>query len=128
MSRVKPISINGAKAILELREDGVIHLIWEPRASLGVDDIRAAMARVNDICNGSPHPLLVEMTEINTVSHDARAAFSTPTAASRIALLGSSPVDRVIANFRGADTYPCPTRFFSDRAEARNWLLQDPNS
>ncbi|MDQ0636316.1 hypothetical protein QFZ40_004225 [Arthrobacter pascens] len=128
MRPVEPTHIDGGKAILELREDGVIHLKWQPGVSLGAADVFNAMASVNDICAGLPHPLLVEMSDTETVSHSARAAFSTPCDASRIALLGSNPVDRVIANFRGTETYPCPTRFFLDRTEAIRWLLQDPVS
>jgi hypothetical protein len=123
---VKTAFIDGGKAVLELREDGVIHLVWQPRVSLGVADVEAAMAKVNEVSNEAPRPMLVEMTGIGTVSHDARAAFSTPCAASRIALLGSNPVDWMIANFRDPDSYPCPTRFFTDRSDAMDWLLQDP--
>jgi len=122
---VEPVLIAGAKGTVELREDGVIHLIWQPQVTLDVADIKAAMAKVNDVSGGLTRPMLVDMADTADVSHDARAAFSTPCAASRIALLGSSPVDRVIANFRGAHTYPCPTRFFTDKTEAMNWLLQD---
>jgi hypothetical protein len=123
---VEPLLIAGAKGTLELREDGVIHLIWQPKARLEVSDVRAAIAKVNDLCGALTRPMLVDMAGTETVSHDARAAFSTPCGASRIALLGANPVDRIIANFRGAHTYPCPTRFFTDRTEALNWLLQDP--
>jgi hypothetical protein len=122
--RLKPAFIDGGKAVLELRENGVIHLVWQPGVSLGVGDVKAAMAKVNEVSDGLARPLLVEMTDIETVSHEARAAFSTPSAASRMALLGSTPVDWMIANFRGA--YPCPTQFFADRTEAMNWLLLDP--
>jgi hypothetical protein len=90
---VKPAFIDGGKAILELREDGVIHLVWQPRVSLEVADVKAAIAKINEVSDGLARPMLVEMTDIETVSHDARAAFSIPCAASRIALLGSSPVD-----------------------------------
>jgi hypothetical protein len=124
--RVKPAFIDGGKASLELREDGVIHLVWQTKVSLGAADVKAAMAKINEVSDGQPLPLLVEMTGIETVSHDARAAFATPCAASRIALLGSNAVDWMIANFRGAHTYPCPTQFFTDRTEATNWLLQHP--
>jgi hypothetical protein len=98
-------------------------LVWKTRVSLEVADVKAAMAKVSE---GLARPMLVEMTDIETVSHDARAAFAIPCAASRIALLGSNAVDWMIANFRGAHTYPCPTQFFTDRTEAMNWLLQDP--
>ena len=122
---MEPLLIAGGKGTLELREDGVMHLIWKPKASLDVADIKAAMAKINDLCEASTRPMLVDMADTESVSHEARAAFSTPCAASRIALLGSSPVDRVIANFRAAHTYPCPTRFFTDRTKALNWLLQE---
>jgi hypothetical protein len=123
---VKPVAFNdGGKGTAELREDGVIHLVWQPCARLDVNDIMAAMAKINELSEGAAHPVLVDMAGIATVSADARASFSTPSAAARIALLGSDPVDRAIANFRSANSYPCPTRYFTDQAEAVGWLLQD---
>ena len=122
---METLTIEGGKGTLRLLKDGILHLLWEPAASLDVADINAAMAKVNDVCQGHSRPLLVEMSNVKTVSHDARAAFSTPSAASRIALLGSNAVDRVIASFRGPQSHPCPTRFFTDRTEAVDWLLQD---
>lgn len=79
---------------------------------------------INEVCNGAEYPMLVDVAETETVSRAARAVWSIPCAASRIALLGSSPVDRVIANFfLGIHTPPCPTQFFISRSEAMNWLL-----
>jgi hypothetical protein len=123
---VKHTPIGSGKATLELLANGVVNLTWQRHADLEVADVTAAMASLNDVCQGLPHPLLVDMGGAMGVSHDAREAFSAPSAASRIALVGSTPVDRIIANFRRADSFPCPTRFFTDRAEAMSWLLQDP--
>jgi hypothetical protein len=117
--------IDGGKGTLALRPDGVLHVLWKPQVSLDEVDVTAAMAMVNDVCQGSSRPLLVEMANVKTVSHAARAAFSTPSAASRIALLGSNPVDRVIAGFRGPNSHPCPTQFFTSKTEAVDWLLKD---
>lgn len=118
--------INGGKGTLELRPDGVLHLRWRPQASLGEADIRAAVAKVNDACRSKARPLLVEMSNLDTVSHEARSVFSEPSGASRIALLGSNAVDRVIATFRGPHSHPCPTRFFTSKTEAVDWLLEGP--
>ncbi|MFF1252960.1 STAS/SEC14 domain-containing protein [Pseudarthrobacter sp. NPDC058329] len=118
--------IGDGKGTLELRPDGVLHVRWQPGASLDEADIKAAMAKVNDVCQGQRRPLLVEMANVKTVSHAGRAAFSTPSAASRIALLGANPVDRVIAGFRGPHSHPCPTRFFTKATEAVGWLLEEP--
>jgi len=124
--RVLRIPIEGGKGSVELRGDGVVHLIWTPNIKIDVADARAAMAMVNEVCNGVGHPMLVDMAAAETVSREARAVWAIPCAASRIALLGSSPVDRVIANFfLGIHTPPCPTQFFTSKSEAMSWLLGD---
>jgi hypothetical protein len=123
---VRRIAIEGGKGSVELLADGVIHLIWTPNVRIEVVDAQAAMAMVNEVCNGVEYPMLVDMADTETVSRAARAVWAIPCAASRIALLGSSPVDRVIANFfLGIHTPPCPTQFFTSRSEAMSWLLGD---
>jgi hypothetical protein len=84
------------------------------------------MAMVNEVCNSVDRPMLVDMASTETVSREARAVWSIPCSASKIALLGSSPVDRVIANFfLGIHVPPCPTKFFTSESEAMGWLLGD---
>jgi hypothetical protein len=123
---MEPIEVKGGKGTVELGTDKVIHLVWKPGIVLDVDDAQAAMAAVNEVADGSDYPMLVDMEKTEAVARQARSVFSIPCAASRIALLGSSPVDRVIANFfLGLHIPPCPTRFFTSREEAMNWLLHD---
>jgi hypothetical protein len=120
---VEPIVIDGGKGTIALGSDGVIHLVWKSKVSIDRRDSEAAMAMVNEISGGSEYPMLVDMATTESVSRDARAVFSIPCAANRIALLGSSPVDRVLANFfLGIYTPPCPTRFFTSRSDAMTWL------
>ncbi|MGX9898820.1 DUF7793 family protein [Arthrobacter sp. SA17] len=122
---VEPIVIDGGKGTVALGSDGVIHLVWKPKVSIDRRDSEAAMAMVNEISGGSEYPMLVDMATTESVSRDARAVFSIPCAANRIALLGSSPVDRVLANFfLGIYTPPCPTRFFTSRTDAMAWLMK----
>jgi hypothetical protein len=84
------------------------------------------MAKVNDVCLGVPHPMLVDMATVASVSREARSIWSIPCDAARIALLGRSPVDRVLANFfLGVHIPPCPTRFFTSRDEATDWLYDE---
>lgn len=69
--------------------------------------------------------MLVDMAMTESVSRDARFIFATPCAASRIALLGSSPVDRLIATFfLGVHNPACPSPFFTSRNEAMGWLAR----
>ncbi|ANP73551.1 STAS/SEC14 domain-containing protein [Cryobacterium arcticum] len=116
------VDANGAKETLEA-VDGLLHLRWRPGVHIQVEDAQAAMAKVNDACGTERRGMLVDMAAVGSVSREARAVWSIPCSASRIALLGKSPVDRVLANFfLGVHVPPCPTRFFTSRSEAMEWL------
>jgi hypothetical protein len=118
-----PLPIDGGKGVLGLRADGVLHLRWKPGVKIATADAQAAMQLVNILCADGPRPMLVDMEETNAVSRGARGVFSLPCGASRIALLGSSPVDRLLANFAlGLSSPPCPTHFFTSRSGAIEWL------
>jgi len=120
---VNPVPLDAAKGSLEMGTDGVLHLRWHPDVHIEVDDATAAMAKVNEICEHKQHVMLVDMAAVGSVSREARAIWSIPCRASRIALLGKSPVDRVLANFfLGVHVPPCPTRFFTSRSAALGWL------
>lgn len=124
---VAPETVDGGKGSVVLRDDGLVHLLWSPGINIEVEDARAAMAKVNEICRGVPHPMLVDMATVASVSREARSIWSIPCDAARIALLGRSPVDRVLANFfLGVHIPPCPTRFFTSRDEATDWLYAEP--
>ncbi|UVJ41709.1 STAS/SEC14 domain-containing protein [Arthrobacter sp. CJ23] len=118
-----PDTADGGKFSVDLSVDGLLHLRWLPGVHIQVEDARAAMAKVNELCQQEQHPMLVDMAAVASVSREARAVWSIPCGASRIALLGQSPVDRVLANFfLGVHVPPCPTRFFTSRSEAMDWL------
>lgn len=121
-----PVTVDGGKGSVELSDGRFVHLRWLPKIDILVEDARAAMATVNEVCQGSEYPMLVDMEAVASVSREARAVWSIPCSASRIALLGRSPVDRVLANFfLGVHIPPCPTRFFTSRSEALDWLHVD---
>lgn len=122
---MEPITVDGGKGTVELKAEGILHLMWKPGTVLVADDVQAAMAVVNEVADGAEYPMLIDITNTQAVSRQAKAEFSVKCAASRIALLGSSPVNRVIANFAmSRRTLPCPTRFFTSPKEAMNWLLE----
>jgi hypothetical protein len=118
-----PVTVEGGKGTLELRADGVLHLRWDSGIHITSADARAAMKAVDLMCAGHSHPMLVDMEKTRSVSRGARSVFSIPCGASKIALLGSSPVDRLLANFfLGLHSPPCPTHFFTSRTGALAWL------
>ena len=123
---MEPVTVDGGKGTVEVRSDGVIHLIWEPKVRIEQQDAAAAMAAVNDIAGDATYPMLVDMATTESVTRAARSVFSIPCAAHRIALLGASPVDRILANFfLGVHVPPGPTRFFTSRTESMMWLRQE---
>ncbi|MFJ5698512.1 STAS/SEC14 domain-containing protein [Arthrobacter sp. NPDC093139] len=117
--------ISGRNTLFDLILDaeGLLRLTWARGASITEADAESAMEEVNALCGARCHPLLVDMATTAVVSRGARAVFGRPCQASRIALLGSSPVDRVIANFiLGINRLPCPTKFFTSEHDALAWL------
>jgi hypothetical protein len=116
---------SGQDALYDLILDagGLLRLTWARGASITEADAESAMEKVNALCGSNRHPMLVDMATTAEVSRGARAVFGRPCQASRIALLGSSPVDRVMANFiLGINKTPCPTKFFTSQPDALAWL------
>jgi hypothetical protein len=108
---------------LTIDDEGFIRLVWPAGVTITGPSAREAFDAVNRLSADRPRPMLVDMATTKSVAREARAVFGERSAASRIALLGRSPVDRVIANFTlGVSQVPCPTRFFTDRAKAMDFL------
>ena len=110
---------------LVIDDEGIVRLQWPAGVRITGASARAAFDAVNRLCGSVRRPMLVDMATTTSVAREARAVFGEPSAASRIALLGRSPVDRVIANFTlGVSRVPCPTRFFTDRNQAMAFLRE----
>lgn len=114
--------MDGDKDVVELH-DGVVYLRWAPGAMVTAKDARAVMAKVRDLCSGRHRPMLVDMARMEGVEHRAGEIFAAPWPLTRTAIVGTSPVNRVIVSIYLARHSPvCPTRFFSSFADAMAWL------
>jgi hypothetical protein len=110
---------------LTINDEGLILLVWPRGVRITGPSARAAFDAVNRLSADRRRPMLVDMATTKSVAREARTVFGERSAASRIALLGRSPVDRVIANFTlGVSEVPCPTRFFTDRQKAMDFLRE----
>ncbi|WP_422759297.1 STAS/SEC14 domain-containing protein [Paenarthrobacter sp. C1] len=117
-------SVGSGKAELLMDEHGILQLKWARHAIIRSSDAEAAMHMVNELCGQTERPLLVDMATTSEVSRGARAVFGRTCQASHVALLGASPVDKVIANFVLAmNKTPRPKRYFTSRTEALAWLV-----
>ena len=102
---------------------GIVRLTWARGLKITEQLANDALALVDRVNAGTERPLLVDMTGTATLTRPARVTFTRRCSASMIALLGRSPVDRVIANFAlGVSPVPVPTRFFTSEAGAVAWL------
>ncbi|MBT2565086.1 STAS/SEC14 domain-containing protein [Arthrobacter sp. ISL-85] len=121
---MEKIEVEGGNGTVVLGDDGILRLRWHPGVRIEPADAHAAMAAVNAAADGSEYPLLVDMSDTASLSRQARSVFTIRCAASRIALLGKSPVDRMLANWSlGVRNLPTPARFFTSNTEAITWLL-----
>lgn len=117
------VQVGGGKAVLRLRPDGILHLIWVPGSYVDEEDAVSAVTMIGQLSAANGSPLLVDMRNAGSTSSGARDVFSMPHAASRVALLGESPVDEVIASFfTRVHQPPRPTRYFASEADAISWL------
>jgi len=108
---------------------GIVRLTWAEGLRITEQLAQEAMALVDEANADRERPLLVDMTGTAELTRDARMTYMRRCSASRIALLGRSPVDRVIANFAmGVSSVPVPTRFFTSEAAAVAWLRDGDTS
>ena len=84
---------------LTIDDEGLLILVWPRGVKITGPAARHALDEVNRICDGTARPMLVDMATTKSVAREATVVFGEQCAASRIAMLGRSPVDRVIANF-----------------------------
>ncbi|WP_426997648.1 hypothetical protein [Pseudarthrobacter sp. N5] len=94
------------------------HLDGESAAGLIEQEIRPADAR--------PVAVLLQLSNLSSVSRAARTVLSAIPSVAAWALLGQSPVDRVLAHFiLGAEFTSGPARYFGSEIDALRWLKEN---
>jgi hypothetical protein len=116
------VDIKG-KGTLEVT-DGVLCLRWKPGAYISGAACRAALEAVSTLAASSRLPMLVDLRGA-THSASARELFPDASSVSRMAFLGATPGDRVIAMFRPPrQPTGFPVSYFTSTEKAMEWLLQ----
>ncbi|MBT2597020.1 STAS/SEC14 domain-containing protein [Arthrobacter sp. ISL-72] len=76
--------------------------------------------------SGSPIAVLMDVTDVASVSRAARTVFSNVSTVAAWALLGRTPVDRILAHFiLGGDFKSGPASYFTSEPEAVEWLKEN---
>lgn len=106
-----------------LGEDGIVRIAWAPGTTITQDLAERSIEMVRSVSQGRDRPLLVDMDGVKTLTREARGVYGASGDMTALALVGQSPVIRVIANFALNVNRPAvPTRFCTDFAEAETWL------
>lgn len=110
---------------VRIRDGGIIEVMLPANEEIEGPEARVAGAAVRALAHGRRMPVLLVITGVLGLSVEARHVYSTSIAASAFALVGESPVDRVIAHYLlRSRTETIPAQFFLSEAEAINWLGQ----
>jgi hypothetical protein len=96
---------------------------WAVGTTITEDLARRSIELVTAVSAGRRRPLLVDMSGVKAMTREARGVYGGNENMTALALVGQSPVVRVIANFALNLNGPgVPTRFCSTAAEAESWL------
>lgn len=110
---------------LWLGDDDVIREKWTPGTYVTLELAKQSVEPVLAICKEKPYPLLVHLDGIKGMDRDARVYYSGLDGPSAVALVGVSPIARVIGNlFIGLNkqTTQLNLRMFAQEEEALTWL------
>lgn len=120
---MEPVGRKSDIVTVTLSRQGILHVRWRPGAVVTETEAYALKSRAAELSSGRSLPMLVEMASMKWIDRRATQIFSDPWPLARMALVGTSPVDEVIASFYTSRHHPaCPTRFFTSTDEAMTWL------
>jgi hypothetical protein len=107
----------------------VIWIEWVSHVTVTDHEAFSLVERANTLCPKVCPPMLVMLNEMVSLSRGALQTFSHGLNIAAMALVGPSPVDRLlVAYFTEVHDPPYPTRHFVTAEEARIWLTDQPHA
>lgn len=107
-------------------EQGIIRGREADGSSFGLSDAQEAIAAIRELAGGSRRGLVVDISDLRTMTRDARAYFTHKDHAEflyAVALVVRSLISRAIGNFfLGLNKPEVPTRLFTNDEDALAWL------
>jgi hypothetical protein len=110
-----------------LDKDGIIHQVYASGTDLRLEDsLEELKLYKTEYCNGVKRPIMVDITNVKTVSKEARDIYSSNKTADILAaaaLIIGNPVSRIMGNFfTGINKTGMPVRMFTNPGDAKKWL------
>ncbi|WP_146069678.1 STAS/SEC14 domain-containing protein [Arthrobacter sp. B0490] len=110
------------KATLNLLGPRLLRLTWTPGTEVQEADARDVLEKSLLLVHHVPYAILVDMREIRIITVGARAAYGSEEMVLAAAMLGHTPVDRVIAASVQHSVHK--VQFFTDESAALDWLTR----
>jgi hypothetical protein len=108
---------------VRLLDGDIIEVTLPPNREIQGPEARAAAQAGRELANGKRMPLLLVISGVVGAGAEARQVFAASFAAAAFALVGESPVDRVIAHYLlRSRTEAIPAEFFTSRTAALEGL------
>jgi hypothetical protein len=109
-----------------VRPDGIVQIRWDHAAVMNYEDAIAASDAMAKLTGGKRCPLLVDAHDAGPQDRAARSEFvRRGDLVSAIAILGTTPLSRMVGNFFIAVSRPiAPTKLFNDEPSALAWLRE----
>jgi hypothetical protein len=102
---------------------GLTRIILRPNARITDDDCVRTGAELLALTGGKPGAVLLQISGVSSVSRTAISLYCEAAAVTAFAILGDTPVDRVIAHTLLRLAPPkSPTKYFTDEEKAVFWL------
>lgn len=104
--------------------NGIFIFRWDDGVVITLDAARETVEKERQLTTNGPHCILINLEGIQSMDREARKYYATVNGPEAVALVGVSPVARVIGNiFMGINRHPTiPVRMFSSEEDAILWL------
>jgi hypothetical protein len=110
-----------------LDDEGIVQEVASAGSVQQLADAKENIAANAKVTQGRRLPLLVDMSQVKSITRDARALYAKagPRVACAVALVVGSPLNRMMGNFfLGFNRPLIPVRLFSSTMDAAVWLRQ----
>ena len=113
-------------------EDGILFCSYKEQITIDLDTAKKIVKDRIEFTKGVSYPILIDFTNLKSVTKDARDFMNEPTGGLsglvKGAFLSNSVVTTVFINLYLKINKPTiPTRFFTNKQEALNWLKNGSN-
>jgi hypothetical protein len=107
-------------------EDGILHCKLNPGIDVDLEDAKEIMNVSSLFRRGRSIPVLGDLSEVRSISHESREYLSGEEAtsiASSLAIITGTPISKIIGNFLiGINKPPYPVKLFTSQEKAIKWL------